>query len=394
MTSQEIVAQLPFQQAHPLQIAPKLRELQAMGVVHRVRTMVGDPAWLITGHAEVQRLFDDDRLGMTHPRPGTAARMGKSALYGGPLGDFARDHAYHAWCRALWQPHFTPKQVRALVPQVETFTTELLDKLEAQGSPADLQTAVALPLPILVICALLGVPYADRDDFRARIIEASDTRDSARSERGLTGLMAYMKQLIALKRREPGADVISQYCATDGLSDDQIAGLSTGLLWAGHETTAVEIGLGAVILLAEPQRWRALADDPSVVPSAIEEILRVSRRGTGVLPRYARTDIEFAGVTIKAGDLVLLCNASANHDASVFPDPERVDISRAPGKHLTFGYGTRYCVGAPLARLEMSTVFSQLASRFPTMRLAKNLDELVPPAGTLFGGLTEVPVRW
>ncbi|WP_375486972.1 cytochrome P450 [uncultured Mycobacterium sp.] len=389
-----VVVQLPFEQAHPLQLAPGLRELQAKGVVHRVRTALGDPAWLVTSHDAVRRLYDDERLGLAHPEPDTAPRTHKSAMFGGPQRNFATEHADHARKRALLQPHFAPKHVQALRARVNALTTRLLDEMAAQEPPADLHTAVALPLPILVICELLGVPYEDRDQFRAWITDAANTCDRARSEQGLSRLFVYGQELVAKKRREPGHDVVSRLCATEGVSDDEAADLSMGLLWAGHETTVAQIGFGALVLLANPEQWRTLADDPTLASDAVEETLRAARRGRGVIPRYARTDLEIGGVTIKAGELVLLGIGAANHDPSVFPNPDRVDITRPAARHLAFGHGARYCIGAPLARVELHAVFYQLASRFPTLRLAVGVEKLTQRTDTLFGGLTELPVRW
>jgi pentalenolactone synthase len=386
--------QLPFEQAHPLQVAPQLCELQARGTIHRVRTEVGDPAWLVVHHPDVRRLLDDDRLGRAHPEPETAARTGESALFGGPLGNFATEHADHARMRALLQPHFTPRHMRALRSRVETLTTQLVDELAEQRPPADLHARLAIPLPILVICELLGVPYEDRDRFRTWSNDAANTRDHARSERGLTQLYAYGRQLVAIKRREPTDDVISRLCATEGVSDDEAAELSMALLFAGHETTVVQIGLSAVLLLANPDQWQALVDEPALVPNAIEETLRASRRGGGVMPRYARTDLEVGGVTIKTGELVLLEIGAGNHDPAVFVAADRVDVTRSGTSHLAFGYGAHYCLGAPLARIELQTVFAQLVSRFPTLRLAVGVEELTMRPDALAGGLTELPVRW
>jgi cytochrome P450 len=388
------VVQLPFEQAHPLQFAPMLRELQGKGAVHRIRTALGDPAWLVTGHAEVLRLLDDDRLGLAHPTPDTAARMHESALFGGPIPNFSTEHADHARKRALLQPHFTPKHLQALRPRIGILTSRLLDELAVTGSPADLYAAVALALPILVICELLGVPYEDRTEFRALTADAANTRDRVRSEQGLDRLYSYSQRLVAGKRREPGDDVISRLCAIAGLSDDEVADLAMVLLWAGHETTVAQIGLGALVLLANPEQWRALTDDLALASDAVEEILRTARRRGGAIPRYARSDLEIGGVTIKAGNLVLLGITAANHDPSVFADPDRVDIARPAARHLTFGHGVRYCIGAPLARMELTAVFSQLALRFPTMRLAVGVEELTLRTDLLFGGLTELPVQW
>jgi cytochrome P450 len=389
------VGQLPFEQADPSKVASRLRELQSQGVVHRVRTEVGDEAWLITGHTQVRQLLDDDRLGRAHPAPETAARAWDSALFGGPLGNFDTEHTDHARMRSLLQPHFSPRHMRALRPRVEALTTSLLDALAGQGSPADLHAALAVPLPILVICELLGVPYEDREQFRAWAAEAANTRDRARSERGLGELFGYGQRLVAQKRESPGDDVISRLCATEGVSDAEAAGMSMALLFAGHETTVVRIGLGALLLLTNPDQWQALVDNPDLVPKAVEEILRASGKASGGgTPRYARTDLEIDGVIIRAGELVLLDNGAANNDPTVFPDPEQLDVTRSAAAHLTFGHGARYCIGAPLARIELQAVFAQLVTRFPTMRLAVPVDELRMRQDVLTGGLVGLPVQW
>jgi cytochrome P450 len=385
---------LPFRQADALQSPPDQRRLRAQGPIHRVRTAVGDEAWLVTRYDDVRRLLDDDRLGRAHPAPETAARTGESALFGGPIGDFATEHTDHTRMRSLLQPHFSPRRMRALRPRVEALASGLLDALAAHGSPADLHAEVAVPLPILVICELLGVPYADRDRFRAWSEDAGNTRDGARSERGLGELFAYGLRLVAAKREAPGDDVISRLCATDDVTDDEAATLSMGVLFAGHETTVVRIGLGAMALLGNRDQWQALVDDPRLVPGAVEEILRAPGSGDGGMPRYARTDLEVCGVTIRAGELVLLDIGGANHDPTAFADPETVDVTRAAAAHLTFGHGARYCLGAPLARIELDVVFTALVRRFPNLHLAVDLADIPLRHDTLTGGPAELPVQW
>lgn len=386
--------QLPFAQIHPLEIAPRLRELQEQGRVHRVRTAVGDGAWLVTSHALVRKLLDDGRLGRAHPEPETAARSGDSALFGGPLGNFTTEHIDHHRMRSLLQPHFAPLHMRALRERVEALTARLLDDLIERGPPADLHAELALPLPILVICELLGVPYADREQFRAWTNDAANIRDRNRSEHGLRQLFAYGQRLVAIKRRDPGDDVISRLCSTDGVGDDEAAGLSMALLFAGQETTVVQIGIAALHLLADPEQWRFLVEHPDMVDSAVEETLRASRKGGNGVPRYARTNIDIDGVTIKAGELVLLDIGAGNHDPAEFEDPAKLDINRRAATHLAFGHGARYCIGAPLARIELQTVFSQLVSRVPNLHLAVGVQELTMRDDVLTGGLTELPVRW
>ncbi|TCO49792.1 cytochrome P450 [Actinocrispum wychmicini] len=360
----------------------------------KTQTPTGDPAWLATDHAEVRRLLADERLGRSHPEPATAARTGASALFGGPSGNFETEHADHARMRSLLQPHFSPKRMRALRPRIQALTTELLDKLTP---PTDLHAELALPLPILVICELLGVPYEDRDQFRQWTQDAANTVDGTRSQQGLAALFGYGHELVAKKRANPQDDVISQLAATEGVTDYEAATLSMTLLFAGHETTVMQIGKGAMLLLDNPDQWQALVDDPSLVPNAVEEILRAPRayanKGGGI-PRYARTEMQVGDATIHQGDLVLLSITAANEDPAVFPDPERVDVTRQTSAHLAFGHSIRYCLGAPLARIELTEVFTQLVTRFPTMRLAVSSDDLVFNTDTLGSGLTALPVTW
>jgi cytochrome P450 len=319
--------------------------------------------------------------------------MGGSALFGGPMGNYQTEQADNARMRSLLQPYFSPKRMRALRPRVDELTAGLLTDLAGHGPPADLHQALALPLPIQIICELLGVPYADREQFRAWSEAVGDARDRARSEQGLVELFGYGQQLVARKREQPGDDFISRVCGGD-LGDDEIAMLSMGLLFAGHETTVAAIDMGALCLLANPGQQQALVSDPDRIISAVEEILRAPGRGGGGIPRYARTDLQIGEVTVRAGELVLLDLRAANHDPAVFPSPDRFDVTRQGQAHLSFGHGGHYCLGAPLARIELQAVFSQLLARFPRMRLAVPIDQLRVRSGTLTGGLTKLPVEW
>ena len=344
------------------------------GTVHRVRTPVGHGAWLVTDYAHVRRLLDDDRLGRSHPDPDRAARTGESALFGGPLGNFETEVADHARMRTLLQPHFSPGHLQALAPRVEALTTGLLNELAEQGPPADLHARLALPLPILVICELLGVPYSDRDQFRVWAEDAGNVRDHARSECGLAALFDYGSTLVERKRAHPGDDVISRLCATDGVSDIDAATMSMFLLFAGHETTVVQIGLGAVLLLTNRDQWLALLDNPALIPNAVEELLRAAATGGGVggIPRYARTDFDIDGVTIRAGDLVLLDIGSANHDPVAFADPDasrrRTQGSRPPQFRIRRTLLHRGPVGAPRAENGFRSIDSTLPIHAPDGR--------------------------
>ncbi|MFC8824611.1 cytochrome P450 [Streptomyces sp. NPDC057137] len=376
-----------------LQLAPGLRTLQSQGAVHRVRTAEGDEAWLVTGHAWVRRLLDDDRLGRSHPDPGAAAKDSGSALLAGLLGGFATDHAR---LRALLEPHFSPERMLALRPYVEKLTGQLLDGLAGQKPPVDLRQALALSLPIQVMCEWLGVPQEDKDRFGGWTQDAANVGDPVRSKQGLGELFGYCRQLIADKRENPGADVISRICATEGINDNEVIGLTALLLFGGYETTVARIGTCVSLLLANSEQWQALLRDPSLIPGAVEETLRMSMPNphNGGMPRFALTDFDIDGVTVRTGDFVLLNIIAANHDETAFADPGRVDVTRDTTGSLMFGHGAHYCVGATLARMQLQVVLSQLVARFPTMRLAVGADELRLRHSTLIGGLIQLPVTW
>jgi cytochrome P450 len=388
---------LPFPRPHPLRVAPVLGALSADGPVHRVRTAVGDPAWLVTGHEQVRALLGDDRLGMAHPDPDRAARASDSALFGGrPPGNVDTEDAERTRFRALLQPFFAPTRMRALSARVDELVSALLDELARQGPPADLHAALAVPLPVVVICELLGVPDEDRERFREYTQATAVVGDRNRSEAGLTQLWAYTRELVARRRLDPGDDLISRLCTVDNgaLDDDYIAMLAAMILFAGHETTVVQIGLGAALVLTNLDVWQAVRDDPTVVEAVVEECLRAGNTGGGGVPRYPRVDIDVAGLRIPAGDLILLDIGAANHDPDVFGDPHQLDVHRGGGGHLTFGHGAHYCIGAPLARIELQAVFAQLIPRFPTMRLAAPVEHLRLRDDLLTGGLAELPVMW
>ncbi|MGE2835156.1 cytochrome P450 [Mycobacterium sp. SMC-4] len=392
----DALTQLPYEQGDPTTVARRMRELQERGPVHPVKTVVGDSAWIVVHHEQVRDLLDDERLGRAHRQPEVAARADASMMMGGPPPglDFENEHEIHAQFRALLQPLFAPKHMGSLRPRVQQLTTQLLDDLERQGAPADLHSAVAVPLPLLVICELLGVPYEDRDKFRVWIKDVSSTTDRVRSEAGMLEMFDYGAKLVAEKRRNPDDDVISRLAGNAELTDEQVVMVSMSLLFAGHESTIVQIGMAVLLLLANRDQWQRLVDDPSLVPNAVEETLRASFRGGGAIPRYARTDIEVGTQKIAAGDLMLLDVGAANHDPAVFDNADRVDVTRPSSKHITFGHGSRYCLGAPLARTELQAILTNLVTRFPTMQLAVPVEELVIQRETLGGGLVTLPVQW
>ncbi len=403
---------MPFPRDDVLDLAPLYSSLQRQSPITPVRTPAGDVAWLVTGYAEARELFADPRLGRSHPNPEKAARISGAAVLGGPMGDDPEaERENHTAMRRMLAPAFSARRMARLREHVAELVAQKLDDLEACGPGADLHETLSFPLPVLVICELLGVPFADRGEFRVWSEGMSRLDDRAYAEQSLGALHAYIRQLLAGKRTGssgrgtstdtgPGEDVLSDLAALvpDGpgadAAMDGLAGLGSALLFAGHETTVSRIDVGTLLLLAHPGTWAALAADPARADNAVEEILRVAVPGGSGLPRYAHTDVEISGVRIGAGDAVLIAASAANRDPARFDDAERFDIDRDAGGHLAFGHGPHFCIGAGLARIELTEVFRALPARFPSMRLARPRSEIGLRSDLLTGGVRELPVTW
>jgi cytochrome P450 len=267
--------------------------------------------------------------------------------------------------------------------------------MQGATPPVDLHESLSVPLPVLVICALLGVPYEDRAQFRAWSEGASNTVSLEQSTEAWGKLVAYMRGLVQRKRTEPGDDLITDLLTEHGdpLDDEMIAQITAVLLFAGHETTMVRIDFGTVLFLTNPEQRDACRDDESLIPAAVEEILRRSATGGGGgLQRYAREDIQTGDVTVKTSDAVLLAAGAANYDDRAFPGATDFNITRPTNQHLAFGHGARYCIGANLARIELQVVFAALLRRMPTLRLTVSVDELELRVNQ-FGGAGDLVVR-
>ncbi|MFE0802400.1 cytochrome P450 [Streptomyces sp. NPDC058812] len=398
MSSSAELPRLPFARPDGLSIPPRVHELRKDGPLHRVLTPAGDEAWFAVGHDVVKQLFADKRLGRAHPNPEEAARVSDSAWLGGPAGNYETEETDHTRMRDLLQPYFSPRRMRTLRPRIEVLVDDLLDEMEDVGQPANLHELVAFPLPALVICEMLGVPAEDRSLIREWSDGISDMADQRRSSASLAALYDYMSRLTGKKREsgDPGDDLIAVLCAAEGgtLDDDYITYLAMMTVFAGHETTVTSIDLGVLLLLTNPAQHQALLDDIDLVPSAVDEILRASAHAEAWALRYAREDIDIAGMTIRAGDCVLLERPGADRDESAHVRPDEFDVRRSPNPHLAFGYGPRYCMGAPLARLELEVLFSRLVPRFPRLRPAVPVEEMTIRRGLLTAGFHEVPVNW
>lgn len=399
MTVAETLPAMPFERPGVLEIAPMYRLLRDERPLTRVRTPAGDVAWLATGYDVVRELLLDDRLGRAHPDPERAPRFSNSAMFlGGSIGNYETEKADNARMRRLLTPAFMVKRMNTLRPAIQGIVDGALDRLVATTPPADLHAAVSFVVPVMAICQLLGVPEEDRDRFGAWTQQSMNMWDREKAAEGHRLLAGYMAALIERKREHPAEDVISDLVAAqrhDGrFSERTMIQLCVALLMAGHETTVARIDLGTVLLLTHPDQLDALREDPSLAALAVEEILRVAAPTLGVLSRYATDEIEIAGGTIQAGELVLISTDAANRDDSAFDEPARFDIRRAQNQHVTFGHGPHFCLGAGLARVELQSVFGTLFRRLPSLRLAVPLEELRLRDDTPLGGLSHLPVTW
>jgi cytochrome P450 len=401
MTLTQNALALPFDRPSVLQVAPLFRELQSSHPIVAVRTPAGDQAWLVTRYADVRELLDSPKLGRGHPDPEHAPRFSEAEVFGvANRGDSKTEAADHARRRKVMGPWFTPRRIERLRPGIQAMVDELLDELAGRGPAADFREAFSYPLPAQAICLLLGVPWADRHAFRQWSDGAVDLTDRAKAMAAFEKIRAYMRGLIETKRAEPGDDVISDLVRESDkkegrLSEDEVAYVAGGLLYAGHETTTSLIDFGTLLLLTHPEERDLLIREPRLASGAVEEILRAAAPSPyGVLPRYAHETVEIAGEVIDAGDMVLLAIETANLDQRVFSRPGMFDIRRRDNPHIAFGHGPRFCLGASLARVELQATFGTLFRRFPDLRLAVPVEQLSIRDQAVSGGLTELPVSW
>ncbi|TYB62768.1 cytochrome P450 [Nonomuraea sp. PA05] len=385
---------IPFERSSLLEVPEAYRELRAEKGIAKVRTPAGDEVWLVSGYEDARTLFNDGRLGRSHPDPDNAPRLSGSPLLGGPRGEIETEKAEHDRMRRLFTPAFSARRMKRLSGHVGSLVEERLEHLAKLTPPADLHAELSFPLPVLVICQLLGVPYEDREYFSGLSSRMGDMRDRDRAQAAMDEMTAYTAGLIDAKRHEPAEDVLSDL-AKELDDDGMIAELAGSLLFAGHETTVNRIDFGVLLLLANPGQLDQLKADPGLAPAAVEEILRLASPSLHGLVRYAHDDIEIGGLTIRRGEAVVITPGAANRDERVYPEPDAFDLRRPlTDPHLSFGYGPRFCVGASLARVELEAVFSRLFQRFPTLRLAVPEAELPRTEGRIADGFAKLPVTW
>ncbi|MGW5049944.1 cytochrome P450 [Actinokineospora sp. NPDC004072] len=368
-----MIRSFPFPCAPRLEIEPEYRALQADEPVSRVRFPYGEVAWLVTRHADVRAVLTDARFSRAASLERDVPRVTPENFSGGIV---AMDPPEHTRVRSVCQRAFTPRTVARLRERATAIATELAEEAlaaEAFDGVADF----ALPFTLKMICELLGVPYADHEHFRHWAEAGLATTAISEAERwAATGRMwDYIAALVTERRARPREDLISAMlaaqAATGAVSDDELVIVAMTILVAGYETTSTQLPNFLHVLLDEPARFQALVADPGLIPSAVEELMRfVPLEANGTTPRYAVEDVVLSGVRIAAGDPVVPASVIANRDPRVFADPDRLDFTRDPNPHLGFGVGAHFCLGAPLARLELQVALDVLAATAPGLRIA------------------------
>ena len=371
--------------------------------VRRVAMPSGSLVWLVTRYADVRAVLADPRLCKDRSKLGVrAAAHESSALAVRGANMLEKDPPDHERLRRLVSKAFTPGRIAALRPRIAEITADILDAMErraADGNISDLIEEFAFPLPVRVICELLGVPYEDRDAFRVwtHTLLGGTPRSSEQTQSAATAMYEYNRRLLASKRAAPADDMLSALVQAhdegDRLDEGELLAMISLLLIAGHDTTVNLLGSGMFALLTHPAELARLRADPALLPAAVEEMLRFGNPVNHTTARFAAEPLEIDGVHIPRGDPVLAAISSANRDPGHFEEPDTLDLGRDARRHMAFGHGIHYCLGAPLARAEGEIAFGSLLERCGDITLAAPAQSLRYRPGTFIRGLQTLPVR-
>jgi len=389
----------PMTRTCPFVEAPGYARLRDQGIAP-VRMPTGATAWGVTKYEYVKRLLLDDRLSSNLRDPGfpvLAEHMRPPAEFDTSL--IGMDDPEHGAARRAVLGEFTVRAINRLRPRIQEIVDDCVDAMLAGPRPANLVEVVGYPVPVTVICELLGVPLADRDFFEeASTVYLRPTSTPEEGGQALKALMEYMHELVAAKEREPDDALLGRQVRRRGepgvAGHDGLVGLGIMLLMAGHETTANMISLGVLTFLQHPDQLAKVRADPSRIPDGVEELLRFYSIAEIGASRVAVGDIEIGGVTIKAGDGVLNLTSAANRDPAEFPNPDRFDLDRGGHGHVAFGFGRHQCLGQNLARAELEIVLETLFRRIPDLRLAVPFEELSFNTDSVNYGVSALPLTW
>ena len=379
--------------------------LREEGPVHKATLPLGTQAWVVTRYPDARALLNDSRLSKDVTRSNELMRQFQGDPQPGSDTDNMARHMLnldppdHTRLRKLVTKAFTARRLEGLRPRVQEISDELLAalvaKVKAGADPVDLLDEYAFPLPITVICELIGVPGDARDDFREWSKAALSTAPRDEANAAAMAMAQYLARLIEAKRAEPADDLLSDLLRAsdddDQLSSGEVLAMLFLLMVAGHETTVNLIGNGVLALLRNPGQLAALRADRGLLPSAVEEFLRFDGPLNLATFRFTTEPIEIGDVTIPANEFVMISLLAANRDPEQYTDPDRLDVARDPS-HVAFGHGIHFCLGAPLARMEAAIAFSGLLDHFDSIELAAPVDDLAYRNSSLIHGLTHLPV--
>ena len=388
----------------PVAAPEEYGQLRDEGPLVKVTTIGGETVWWATTQPAARAILADARFSSDRKRDGfpifvADQRVRENIQRQPPIVMIGMDGSEHSRTRRSAIGEFTVKRLAGLRPRIQQIVDEFIDAmLASEDRPADLVKALSLPVPSLVICELLGVPYADHDFFQERSgALLSRNTDVAHREALVQELRDYLGDLVDAKTADPADDMISRLIAkqqeTGAIDKAELVGMSFLLLVAGHETTANMISLGTIGFLENPEQLAAITADPAKIPMAVEEMLRYFSIADTVT-RVATEDIEVSGVTIKAGEGVVASTMAANWDSGTFADADQLDIERGARHHVAFGYGPHQCLGQNLARQELEIVFETLFRRIPNLRLAATIDDIPFKNDGIVYGAYQVPVTW
>lgn len=399
MTTGELTAcPYPFPEVPALGLAPEYGEFRRAAGLPRLEMPYGGQAWLATRHADVKFVLAD-------PRFSRAASVGRETPRTMPMTEqadsiLAMDPPNHTRVRRVVAKAFTARNVERLRPLIEGIIDDLFARMVDGKTSGDLVEELALPMAVTAISELLGVPKDERDQFH-RWAQTITTISGVGIEKIIeadTEIRAFLRRLIAERAERPTDDLLSTLLAAHDeegrLSEDEMVSLGTALLSAGHETTALQLSNHVFTLLNQREQWQRLVDDPDLVPTAVEELLRLTPLGVVTFARIAKEDVEVGGTLVRAGECVVMQLAAANRDDSVFAHPDELDFDRESNSHVSFGHGAHHCIGAPLARLELKTALGRLVRQLPTLRLAVPAEEVMFRKGGLLRGPESLPVTW
>lgn len=393
-------ATFPYPRKCPFSPPEQYAEMVTEQPISKVKLITGLEVWAVTGYENIRQLLMDPRISSSRKEPNFPFYFHAPPEFRTETSFIGYDPPEHTTTRRKAAVTFTHRRVQKLRENIAKNVDERIDALLAAGSPGDLHQVVSLPVPMTMICDLLGVPYEDHEFFAMHGTNllgghaSADQRQAAMVEVG-----RYLEKLIALKEREPGDDLISRAIVEyresgEDYTTRDLVNLCRLLMNGGHETTANMISLCTMALLQNPDQLAKLREDPALIGPAIEELVRYITIGDLAIPRVALEDIEMGGVTIKKGDGILCLSLTANRDPEFIDRPDELILERGTRRHLGFGHGVHHCIGADLARVELEIAILKIIQRIPTIELAVPYESIRTKEGSVVYGVWELPVKW